>query len=105
MARRFPQEVKVGDLIGLPVLDDNDITLGRGQQVVRDPQGKIKLIVSYSAWFGWFGRPVAVAIEVVAILGRQVASLDMEPPEYAKAPTWVPNAISAAAAMRSFASR
>jgi PRC-barrel domain len=88
MARRFPQPVKVGDLIGLPVLDDNDVTLGHVQQVVRDPQGKINLIVSYSKWFGWFGRPVAVPIEVVAILAKQIASVDMEPAEYAEAPTW-----------------
>ena len=69
MNRRFPQKVKVGDLIGLPVLDDNDVTLGRVQRVVHTPEGKIKLIVGYSKWFGWFGRPVAVPIEVVAILG------------------------------------
>ena len=55
---------------------------------MRTPEGKIKLIVSYSKWFGWFGRPVAVPLEVVAILGRQIASLDMPPAEYAAAPTW-----------------
>jgi len=90
MARRFPQPVKVGDLIGVPVLDDDDVTLGNVREVVRDPQGKIKLIVSYSKWFGWLGRPVAVPIEVVAILARQIDSLDMQPSDYAKAPTWMP---------------
>jgi hypothetical protein len=88
MNRRFPQKVRVGDLVGLPVLDDNDVTLGHVRQVVRSPQGKIKLIVSYSRWFGFRGRPVAVPIEVVAILGRQIASLDMPPQEYERAPTW-----------------
>lgn len=88
MNRRFPQKVRVGDLIGLPVLDDNDVTLGHVTQVVRSPEGKIKLIVSYSRWFGWWGRPVAVPIEVVAILARQIASLDMPPREYEAAPTW-----------------
>ena len=88
MSRRFPQKVRVGDLIGLPMLDDNDVTLGHVERVVRTPEGKIKLIVGYSKWFGWFGRPVAVPIEVVAILGRQIASLDMPPAEYAAAPTW-----------------
>jgi hypothetical protein len=33
-------------------------------------------------------RLVAVPIEAVAILGRQLASLDMMPEEYAAAPTW-----------------
>ncbi|HEX9146658.1 MAG TPA: PRC-barrel domain-containing protein [Candidatus Binatia bacterium] len=88
MARRFPQKVRVGDLIGLPVLDDDDVTLGRVQKVVRTQEGKIRLIVSYSKWFGWFGRPVAVPIEVVTILGRQIDSLDMRPKEYEAAPTW-----------------
>jgi len=88
MNRRFPQPVRVGDLIGLPVLDDRSSTLGFVRQVVRTAAGKIELIVSYSGWFGWFGRPVAVPIEVVGIEGRQVASLDMARGEYATAPTW-----------------
>jgi hypothetical protein len=55
---------------------------------VRTAAGKTELIVSYSRWFGWFGRPVAVPIEVVGIEGRQLASLDMPRSEYAAAPTW-----------------
>jgi hypothetical protein len=88
MNSRFPQKVRVGDLIGLPVLDDNDVTLGNVQKVVRTPEGKIRLIVSYSRWFGWFGRPVTVPIEAVVILGRQIDSVDMQPEEYEKALTW-----------------
>ena len=86
--RRMPQPVKVGDLIGLPVLDDNQSTLGYVQQVVRTSAGKIDLIVSYSPWFGWFGRPVAVSIEFVGIFGRNIASLDMSRQDFAKAPNW-----------------
>ena len=88
MQRRFPQPVKVGDLIGLPVYDDNESTLGHVQQVVRTPAGKIQLIVSYSPWFGWWGRPVAVPIELVGIFGRQIAALDMSRQDFSKAPTW-----------------
>ena len=87
--RRFPQPTKVGHLIGLPVLDDNDVTLGYVQKVVRTPEGKIELIVSYSKWFGWFGRPVAVPIEAVAILALQLDSVEMQPEDYAEAPTWI----------------
>jgi hypothetical protein len=90
MSRRLPQPVRVGDLIGLPVLDDDDSTLGFVRQVVWTPQDKIQLIVSCSRWFGWFGRPVTVPIEAVGLLGRQVASLDMPPSEYAAVPTWQP---------------
>ena len=88
MARRFPQPVRIGDLIGLPMLDDNASTLGVVRQVVRTPQGKIALIVSYSRWFGWFGHPVAVPLEVVGIEGRQLVSLDMPRSDYAAAPLW-----------------
>jgi len=92
MARRWPQKVLVGALVGLPVNDDGDRTLGLVERVVRAPDGGIKLIVDYNrtfGWFGWFTRPVAVPIEVVAIYGKQIASLDMQPDAYAKAPTWM----------------
>ena len=91
MQRRYPQPVRVGDLVGLPVLDSNASTLGHVRQVVHTAAGKIELIVAYNKWFGWFGwftRPVAVPIEVVGIEGRQLASLDMPDNEYAAAPTW-----------------
>jgi hypothetical protein len=89
MSRRFPQKIRTGDLLGLPVMDDGDVTLGHVRKVIRTPEGKIKLIVSYSRWFGFGGRLVAVPIEVVAILARQLASLDMAPVDYEAAPTWV----------------
>jgi hypothetical protein len=86
--KRFPQPALVGDLVGLPVLDRNSSTLGYVQQVVRNSAGSIKFIVSYSRWWGWFGRPVAVPLEALGIEGRQLVSLDMPPSEYAAAPTW-----------------
>jgi len=89
MNRRFPQPVRVGDLKSLRVLDDQDVTIGFVRSVVRTPQGKVVLLVSQGGWFGWGERLVAAPIEVMAIFGRQIASLDMEPKEYASAPTWV----------------
>ena len=86
MNRRFPQPVRVGDLIGLPVLDDTFFDAWLRPPGRAHAAGKIELIVSYSRWFGWFGRPVAVPIEVVGIEGRQLASLDMPRSEYATAP-------------------
>jgi PRC-barrel domain len=88
MQRRYPQPVKVGDLIGLPVLDDDDRTLGRIKSVVRSAGGKIQLIVSYGGFLGWRARLVAVPIEVVAIAGRQLAALDMTRAEFDAAPPW-----------------
>ena len=88
MQARFPQPVRVGDLIGLPLLDDSSCTLGRVREVVRTADDKIELIVAYGGLLGWGARPVAVPIEVVGIQGRELASLDMPRSEYAEAPTW-----------------
>ena len=93
MNRRYPQPVKVGFLVGLPVLDEKDSTYGYIREVVRTAEGKIVLVVPYRAWLGWaptdWGRkPVAVPIETVAILARQVAALDFSPQDFAAAPPY-----------------
>jgi PRC-barrel domain protein len=86
--KRFPQPVRVGDLIGMPVLDLYSKTLGYVRRVVRSPAGEIVFIVGYSQWWGWFGRPVAVPLEVLGIEGGHLVSLDMSASEYDAAPTW-----------------
>jgi PRC-barrel domain len=86
--KRFPQPARIGDLIGMPVLDLNSSTLGYVRQVVRTPAGEIEFIVEYSKWWGWFGRPVAVPLEALGIEGGHLVSLDMPLGEYDAAPTW-----------------
>ncbi len=88
MQRRFPQPVRVGDLIGLPVLDDSDRTIGYVKFVVRTSTDKIQLIVPYGGFLGWRQRLVPVPIEVVAIAGRQIAALDMARAEFDGASAW-----------------
>ncbi|MDI4663528.1 PRC-barrel domain-containing protein [Xanthobacter autotrophicus] len=88
MAARFPQKVRVGDLVGLPLLDFDDRTLGYVREVVRTPEGGIVLVVPVGGWFGHGGRPVGVPIETVAILGRQIALLDIPPAELPRRATW-----------------
>jgi hypothetical protein len=88
MQRRYPQPARVGDLIGLPVLDDGDRTIGHIRHVVRTQSGKLQLIVTYGGFLGWRQRLVAVPIEVVAIAGRQLAALDMTRAEFEAAPAW-----------------
>jgi len=96
MQKRFPHPVRVGDLIGLPVLDDDDSTIGYVREAVRTGEGKVVLIVPYSAWFGWARsewrkRPVAVPIETVALLARQINAIDMPRSDFDEAPTWTPD--------------
>jgi hypothetical protein len=92
MNSRYPQPIKVGDLIGLPVLDYSDSTIGYVRNVVRTPAGKIQLIVTQggwpAGWSTWRSRLVAVPIETVAILGRQLAALEMTREQFVAAPTW-----------------
>ena len=83
----------VGFLVGLPVLDQKDSTYGYIREVVRTGDGKIVLVVPYRAWLGWvptdWGRKaVAVPIETVAILARQVAALEFSAVDFAAAPAY-----------------
>src|SRR5262245_53605250 len=91
MRGRFPQPDRIGDLIGRPVLDWRDNTLGHVQHVVRTHDGRIQLIVRYGGWFGWIGwwqRLLAVPLEAVALIGPNVAALDMTTEQFRQAPTW-----------------
>ncbi|MFG1281445.1 PRC-barrel domain-containing protein [Xanthobacter autotrophicus] len=90
MAERFPQKVRVGDLVGLPLLDFDDRTLGYVREVARTPEGGIVLVVPVGGWFGHGGRPVAVPLETVAILGRQIALLDIPRAALPQRATWAP---------------
>src|SRR5581483_3512428 len=92
-ARRYPQPVKVGFLIGLPVLNEQSSTYGYIREVVRTAEGKILLVVPYRGWLGWapveWGRKtVAVALETVAVQGRQVSALEFSPQDFAAAPAY-----------------
>jgi hypothetical protein len=92
MDRRYPQPVLVGDLIGLPLLDYDDRTIGYVRSVVRTPDGRNLLIVTRGGWpigwFNWRARLVPVPIEAVAILGRQIDLLDITREQLATESTW-----------------
>jgi hypothetical protein len=97
MQARFPQPVRVGELIGQPLLDGEHSTIGYVRQVVRTPAGKIQLIISYRPWASWAQfltsydvRDVAVPIEFVGSMGPALSSIDMEHGSYNGAPTWTP---------------
>jgi hypothetical protein len=92
MEARFPQPVRVGFLVGLPLLDGGDSTIGFIRDVVRTPEGKIELIVGVGGWFGYGAkRSVAVPLETVAILARQIDVLDLSREQVEQAETWSPS--------------
>jgi sporulation protein YlmC with PRC-barrel domain len=88
MARRFPQPVKAGELIGRRVLDENRSTVGRVQNVVRTPEGKIELIITYGGFLGLGQRLIAVPIATVAAIGVYVAAVDIEREDLDATETW-----------------
>ena len=69
MQARFPQPVRVGDLIGLPLLDDSAAPSATSAKSCARRRIKIELIIGYGGFLGWGMRPVAVPIEVVGIRG------------------------------------
>ncbi len=90
MNARFPQKVRVGDLIGIPIQDYDDRILGYVTDVVRKPDGKIVLVMPEGGWPWRSGRPVPIPIETVAILARHLNLLDIPRADVPKLPAWDP---------------
>jgi len=91
-AHRFPQPVRVGDLIRRQVLrpvEQQDV-LGRVADVVRRPDGAILIVVGVGGVLGLGVRPVAVPLEAMALLGEHLAVLDLTPGQLRALPTFDP---------------
>lgn len=88
MAKRYPQPVQVSFLLGLPVLDEKSSIIGYVQAVVRTPEGKIQLVMPLGGFLGIGTRLVPIPIEIVGMLGAQVAVIDMPADRFMSAPTW-----------------
>jgi PRC-barrel domain len=88
MAKRYPQPVRVSFLLGLPVLDEKSSIIGYVHQVVRTPEGKIQLVMPLGGFLGLGTRLVPIPIEIVGMLGAQVAVIDMPGDRFQSSPTW-----------------
>ena len=91
-ARRFPQPVRVGDLVGRDVLApvESQPVLGRVDRLARRADGGTDVVIRAGTTLGRGGRPVAVPIEAVALLGEHVALIDYSPDQLAGLPTAQP---------------
>ena len=89
MAKRFPQPVRVSFLLGLPVLDENSSIIGHVHAVVRTPEGKLQLVMPLGGFLGFGSRLVPIPIEIVGMLGAQVAVIDMPGDRFMSSPTWI----------------
>ena len=89
-ARRFPQPVRVGDLINRTVLQplESRPVLGRVAQVIRISNGKEEIVMRYGGFLGFGGRYIAVPIEAMALLGNELEVLDYTPAQLNAFPTY-----------------
>ena len=87
-ARRFPQPVRAGDLIGRAVLKPTESkpVVGRVTQVVRSDDGTLQVVVAYGGLFGIGVRPIAVPLDTMALLGKDLEILDFTPDQLSAFP-------------------
>lgn len=80
-ARRFPQPVRVGDLLKRQVLRPlvSQPVLGRVRDVVKQPDGTIDVVVDYGGAFGLFARPIAVPVDGMVLVGQYMEIIDFTP--------------------------
>ena len=88
-ARRFPQPVRVGDLLDRQVLQPVPAqnVLGRVAAINRNEKGGIDVVVRFGGFLGFGTRPIAVPVEAVALLGEYVVVMDFTPEQLRSFPT------------------
>ena len=93
-ARRFPQPVRVGDLLGRRLLEprESQPLLGHVEALVRTPAGldmvvrQAGLLARVSNGLVGGGRRVAVPAEAISLLGEHVALTGLTPAQFAALP-------------------
>ena len=92
-AMRFPQPVRVGDLLGRDVLrpvESQDL-LGHVRELVRDSKGQIMVVIDLGGFFGFGSRPIAVPMDAMVLLGQDMEVVAFTPDELRRFPTFSPS--------------
>ena len=90
-AMRFPQPVRVGDLLGREVLrpvESQDV-LGHVREVVRDSQGQILVVIDFGGFFGFRSRPIAVPVDAMVLLGQDMEVVAFTPNQLGNFPVFL----------------
>jgi hypothetical protein len=90
---RFPQPVRVGDLLGRQVLrpvESQDV-LGRVRRLVRDGNGQIMVVVDFGGFLGFGSRPIAVPVDAMVLLGQDMEIVAFTPEQIRQFPTFSPS--------------
>ncbi|HVY15638.1 MAG TPA: PRC-barrel domain-containing protein [Rhodopila sp.] len=91
-AMRFPQPVRVGDLVGRDVLrpvESQDV-LGRVRRLVRDRGGQIMVVIDFGGFLGFGSRPIAVPVDAMVLLGQDMEIVAFSPDQLRQFPTFSP---------------
>ena len=89
-AMRFPQTVRVGDLIGRAVLQPvvTRRAYGTVRQVVRAADGTVNLIVDYGGFLGLGARPIAIPVDATVLVGVEIGVVAYKPEDLDKLPAF-----------------
>jgi hypothetical protein len=90
-AKRFPQPVRVGDLIHRTVLQPTESrpVLGSVERVIRLDDGSLAIVIKYGGTWGFGGRDIAVPLDAMVLLGNEMEVLDFTPEQLRMFPTYV----------------
>ena len=91
-AMRFPQPVRVGDLLGRDVLrpvESQDVR-GRVRRLVRDRNGQILVVVDFGGFLGFGSRPIAVPVDAMVLLGQDMEIVAFTPEQLRQFSTFSP---------------
>jgi hypothetical protein len=89
-AMRFPQPVRVGDLLHRDVLEpvESQNFLGTVRQVVRDSGGTLEVVIEFGGFLGFGTRPIAVPVDAMALLGHDMEIVAFTPDQLRQFPTF-----------------
>ena len=95
-AMRFPQPVRVGDLLHRDVLQpvESQDVLGTVRQVVRDSDGTIRVVIDFGGFLGFWTRPIAVPVDAMVLLGLDMEVVAYTPQQLQEFPTFTPSGSS-----------
>jgi hypothetical protein len=99
-ARRFPQPVRVGELLDRRVLQplESRPVLGHVKGVVKSQDGTTEIVVNYGGFLGFGARLIAVPAIAMVLLGNELEILDFTPEQLDGFPTFDPAGAVAVAA-------
>jgi hypothetical protein len=89
-AMRFPQPVRVGDLLRKDVLRPvaSQQVLGHVRAVVRASDGTIQIVMSFGGFLGFGTRSIAVPVDAMVLVGQDMEVVAFTPKQLGEFPTF-----------------